>query len=108
VRLEKTRGPVRVNTSAGAVVGVDLAAAFLDATTGAGRVRLTMVEAPGRIGLRTGAGSIDLGLPPTDGGYRVDADAGKGKADVTVAANPAALRSVTADSGAGRIRIHPR
>jgi DUF4097 and DUF4098 domain-containing protein YvlB len=108
VRLDKTRGPVRVNTSAGAVVGVDLAASFLDATTSAGRVRVTMVEAPGRIGLRTGAGSIDLGLPPTEGGYRVDADAGNGKADVTVAENPAALRSVTADSGAGRIRIHPR
>ncbi len=108
VRLEKTRGPVRVTTSAGAVVGVDLAAAFLDATTGAGRVKVSMVEPPARIGLRTGAGSIDLALPPTDGGYRVAADAGRGKADVTVVQNPAALRAVTAGSGAGRITIHPR
>ncbi len=108
VRLDRTRGSVRVNTSAGNVDGVDLAASFLDATTGAGHVRLTMAEPPDRVGVRTGAGGIDVALPPAQGGYRVDADAGAGNVDVSVAQNPGGLRSVVADSGAGRIRIHPR
>ena len=42
VRLLGTRGPVRVSTSAGNVDGVDLVADFLDATTQAGRIRLSL------------------------------------------------------------------
>lgn len=108
VRLTRTRGPVRVKTSAGSVDGVDLVAAFLDATTGAGRIRLTLAEPPGRVGLRTGAGSIDLVLPPATGGYRVDADAGAGKVDVSVDQQPGSARAVTARSGSGSIRVSTR
>lgn len=108
VRLSRIRGPVKVNTSAGSVEGVDLVAEFLDATTGAGRIRLSMAEPPGRMGLRTGAGSIDVGLPAALGGYRVAADAGAGSVDVSVEQNPGASRAVIANSGAGRVRVHPR
>jgi len=108
VRLDRTRGPVKVTTSAGDVDGVDMVAAFVDATTGAGRVRLTLAEPPGRLGLRTGAGAIDVGLPAVSGGYRVEAKAGAGRVDVGVEQNPEAARIVTANSGAGRISIHPR
>lgn len=108
VRLTRTRGPVKVDTSAGNVDGVDLAAPFLDATTGAGRIRLSIVEAPGRLGLKTGAGSIDVGLPTTPGGYRVATDTGAGKVDVTVEQNEGGSRAIIASTGAGNIRIHPR
>ena len=108
VRLTRTRGPVKVGTSAGHVDGVDLAAPFLDATTGAGRIRLSIVEAPGRLGLKTGAGSIDVGLPTTPGGYRVATDTGAGKVDVTVEQNEGGSRAIIASTGAGNIRIHPR
>jgi hypothetical protein len=108
VRLTRTRGPVKVDTSAGNVDGVDLAAQFLDATTSAGRIRLSIAEPPGRLGLRTGAGSIDVGLPTTPGGYRVAAETGAGKADVTVEQNEGGSRAIIAKTGAGNIRIHPR
>jgi hypothetical protein len=108
VRLTRTRGPVKVETSAGNVDGVDLAAQFLDATTGAGRIRLSIAEAPGRLGLKTGAGNIDVGLPTTAGGYRVATDTGAGKVDVTVEQNEGGSRSIIASTGAGNIRIHPR
>lgn len=108
VRLTGTRGPVRVNTSAGNVDGVDLAASFLDATTSAGRIRLSLAEPPGRLGLRTGAGNIDLALPAAAGGYRVDADAGAGRVDVAVEENEGGSRTVVARSGAGNIAIRVR
>ena len=108
VRLGATRGPVTVTTSAGSVEGTDLVAAFLDAATGAGAIRLSMAEPPGRVGLRTGAGAIDLALPAAPGGYRVDAKAGAGKVDITVPSNAGGNRAVTATSGAGAISIHPR
>ena len=108
VRLTRTRGPVKVDTSAGNVEGVDLAPQFLDATTGAGRIRLSIAEAPGRLGLKTGAGSIDVGLPTTPGGYRVATETGAGKVDVTVEQNEGGSRAIVATTGAGNIRIHPR
>jgi len=108
VRLARTKGPVRVNTSAGDVDGVDLVAAFMDATTGAGRIRLSLAEPPGRIGLRSGAGNIDLALPAVEGGYRVDAEAGAGKVDVGVEQNSGGSRTVVARSGAGNIGVRVR
>ena len=108
VKLIRTRGPVKVDTSAGNVDGVDLAVQFLDATTGAGRIRLSVAEPPGRLGLKTGAGSIDVGLPTTPGGYRVATDTSAGKVDVTVEQNEGGSRAIIASTGAGNIRIHPR
>jgi hypothetical protein len=108
VRLIRTRGPVKVGTSAGNVDGVDIAAQFLDATTGAGRIRLSIAEAPGRLGLKTGAGSIDVGLPTTSGGYRVATETRSGKVDVAVENNEGGSRAIIATTGAGDIRIHPR
>ena len=108
VRLARTRGPVRVTTSAGNVDAEDVVAEFLDATTGAGRIRMSLTEPPGRLGLRTGAGNIDLALPTALGGYRVDADAGAGKVDIGVVNDPGGSRTVMARSGAGNIRIASR
>lgn len=106
VRLSGTRGPVRVDTSAGRVEGDDLVALYLDATTDAGPIRLSFVEPAGRVGLKTGAGNIDVALPAAPGGYRVAAEAGAGKVDVAVEQNPGGNRAVIANSGAGNIRIH--
>lgn len=108
VRLTGTKGPVRVETSAGRVEGVDIAAEYLDATTGAGSIRLSFTDPSGRIGLKTGAGNIDLTLPAVAGGYRVATDAGAGDVQVTVDQNPGGNRAVTATTGAGNIRIQPR
>ena len=108
VRLTRTKGPVRVNTSAGNVDGVDLVADFMDATTGAGRIRLSLAEPPGRLGLKTGAGNIDVGLPVAAGGYRVDADTGSGRVDIGVEQNEGGSRTITARSGAGNIGVRVR
>jgi hypothetical protein len=108
VRLTRTRGPVKVETTAGNVEGVDIAPQFLDATTSAGRIRLSVAEPPGRLGLKTGAGNIDVALPVTQGGYRVAADAGAGKADVSVEQDVGGSRSIIATTRAGNIRISSR
>lgn len=108
VRFTRTRGPLKVDTSAGHVEGVDIVAQFLDITTGAGRIRLAVAEPPGRLGLKTGAGNIDVSLPATEGGYRVAADAGAGRADISVEQNEGGSRAIIATTGAGNIRIRPR
>ncbi len=108
VRLAGTRGPVRVSTWAGDVDGVDLAVSYLDATTRGGRIRLSLAEPPGRLGLRTRAGNIDVALPAAEGGYRVDADAGAGRVDVGVEQNEGSSRTVMARSDAGTIAVRVR
>lgn len=108
IRLVRTRGPVQAVTSAGDIEGTDIAARFVDATTDAGRIRLSLSEPSQRMGLETGAGRIDLALPPAGGGYRVTAETGAGEVDVRVAQEPTAARVITASSRAGSIRILPR
>ncbi|MGI8983060.1 MAG: hypothetical protein ACR2HM_00765 [Acidimicrobiales bacterium] len=108
VRLVRTRGPVKVDTSAGNLEGVDIVAQYLDAATGAGRIRLSLAEPPGRLGLTTGAGSIDVALPAVEGGYRVAADAGRGKPDISVEQNEGGSRAIIAKTRSGTIRVHPR
>ena len=108
IRLDRTRGPVQANTSAGNIEGTDIVAQFVDATTDAGRIRLSLSEPSQRMGLETDAGGIDLALPPAPGGYRVTTDTGAGKVEVTVAQDPSAARAINAKTGAGNIRIHPR
>lgn len=108
IRLLGTRGPVRATTSAGNVDGVDLVAGFVDATTDAGRIRLSLAEPSARVDLRTDAGNIDLALPNAPGGYRVMTETGAGKVDVTVPQEATSARAVTAATAAGNISIHPR
>jgi len=108
VRLTGTQGPFRVTTDAGMVDGDDLVAMFLDVTTGAGNIRLSFAEPAGRLGLRSGAGNIDVALPAAEGGYRVAADARAGEVDVTVEENPGGNRAVIATSTAGNIRVRTR
>ena len=108
VRFDRTRGPIKATTSAGSIEGVDVVAGFIDATTDAGRIRLSLAEPSQRVGLRTDAGNIDLALPNVSGGYRVTTDTGAGKVDVDVPQDAAAVRAVTATTGAGNIRIRTR
>jgi len=108
VRLTATSGAVTLATSAGAIDGVDLKAPSIDATAGAGRIKLSLAEPAARVDLRTHAGSIDLALPVAPGGYRVTTQKGAGKADVSVAQDPTSARAVSARTGAGSIRIHSR
>jgi len=108
VRLTRDAGPVKVVTSAGSIDAVDLTSPSLDASTDAGRIRMSLAEPAARVDLRTHAGSIDLALPDAPGGYRVTTNKGAGKAKVTVAQDPTSPRAITARTGAGSIRIRPR
>ena len=108
IRLTRTRGPVRARTSAGNIDGADLVAGSLDASTDAGRIRISLAEPSPRVDLGTDAGNIDLALPVAPGGYRVATETGAGKVDVSVVEDPTSGRAVTARTGAGNIRIHPR
>ena len=105
VLLQGTRGPVRVDATAGRVEGEDLVAEYLDASTGAGVIRLTFAEPVGRVGLKSGAGDIDVALPAVSGGYRVAAEAGAGRVDVDVEQNAGGSRAVIVSSGSGDIRV---
>ena len=103
-----TEGPVRASTSGGSVDGDDLVAGFLDPSTDAGRIRVSLAEPSARGDLRTDAGNIDLALPAASGGYRITTETAAGEVDLGLAHEPGANRAVTATTGAGNIRIRIR
>lgn len=105
ISLEGTSGPVTARTAAGSIDGVDLAPPFIDASTAAGSIRLSLTKPPGRVDLATRAGGIDLVLPPDR--YRVEAESGAGKVDVGVVDDDTSSYTVRARTDAGSIRIRP-
>ena len=106
ISLARTSGPVTARTSAGSIEGVDLSPAFLDASTGAGRIRMSLEKPSARVDLRTGAGNIDVALPPDR--YRVETETDAGKIDVAVTVDATSPYVVRARTGAGGIRVRPR
>ena len=108
IRLTGTKGPVSAFTSTGNIDGDDLVAGFLDASTDAGRIRVSLAEPSARVDLRTDAGDIDLALPAAGGGYRITTETDAGEVDLALAHEPGANRAVTATTGAGDIRIRTR
>ena len=108
IRLTGTEGPVRAFTSTGNIDGDDLVAGFLDASTDAGRIRVSLAEPSARVALRTEAGDLDLALPAAGGGYRITTETDAGEGDLALAYEPGANRAVTATTGAGDIRIRTR
>jgi Putative adhesin len=105
VTLTGTAGSVVVETGAGSVRGTDLSTATVEATSGAGDVRLAFASPPANVRAESGAGGVTVVLPSGETPYRVDADSGAGSRSVEVRTSPAATALVYAHSGAGDVTV---
>jgi hypothetical protein len=106
ISLTGGSGPMTARTTAGAIRGVDLSPLYMDASTTAGAIRLSLARPSARVDLRTGAGAVEVTLPPDR--YRVETHAATGKADVGVVVDPTSPFAVRVTTTAGAIRIRPR
>lgn len=105
VTLTGTAGVVVVDAGAGNVRGVGLAGTSVDASSGAGEVRLAFVRPPSNVRAESGAGSVAVVLPDGETVYRVDADSGAGSRSVDVRTSATADALVYAHSGAGDVTV---
>ena len=105
LQLEALTGPLRADTGGGPLLGQDVAAATVDASTDGGSARIDFAAAPDTVRVSTGGGPAALALP--GGPYDLNAASDGGPQSVTIATDPAARRSVTVTSGGGSLDVGP-
>ena len=108
VRLTGGAGDVELRSSAGSVVLAEHGGGRVEAESSASDVRLSFAVAPDRVLAESSAGDVLVEVPVDSGRYRVAASSAIGDADVAVDRDPAAARSIDAQSNAGDVRVRYR
>ncbi|MQA16976.1 MAG: DUF4097 family beta strand repeat protein [Pseudonocardiaceae bacterium] len=100
-------GSVVLRTSSGGIRadGLDGDA---DARASSGDVTLEFDSAPSRVRAVASSGDVDIRLPGSGGGYRVQTETGSGDSTVDVVADPGSARLVEAATSSGDVTVEPR
>jgi len=108
VRLRDVSGQVLAQSSAGEVIGDELRAGYVRASSSAGDVRLSFAVSPRAVTAHSSAGDVVVQVPPDSTTYRVTAHTSAGSQSVSVRTSPDAASSITATSSAGDVRVEYR
>jgi len=95
-------GPAELHTGSGSIDGRGLSGDGVVATTGSGKVELTLDD-PGPVRAETSSGSVHVTVPA--GSYRIRTETGSGSADVRVPDDPDGEHLIDARTGSGSIVI---
>lgn len=105
LELAGLSGRVRAGTDNGDVTGEDLRSPWITTTTGTGDVSLSFDAAPDMVSAVVGTGDLEMEVPESSDGYRVDAATGTGELEVRMAQNPNAFRSILARVETGDVAL---
>jgi hypothetical protein len=105
VEVAGISGTLSMETSAGSVDAAGLTSTRVSAHSSAGDVQLAFAAAPQQVDATSSAGDITVLLPHAGVSYRVDVRSSAGSTDVKVPTDPAATRTIQADSSAGDVTV---
>ncbi len=106
IELTDVRGPLRVETGAGTIRADHLASRTVDASAGAGSVRLQFSAPPDLVKARAGTGSVDVELPADGTSYLVMDTEDGSPPKISVPTDPHSTHVIDASSGTGAARVH--
>jgi hypothetical protein len=98
-------GPLRIDTSGGALTAQGISAATASISTGGGLAQVTFAAAPHAVRLTTDGGPAMLRVP--GGPYALTANSDGGPELIGIATDPAAHPSIRIDSGGGPLQLEP-
>jgi Putative adhesin len=105
IEFDNVSGNVVAQSGDGGISGSQVSSKNFQATTGDGGIHVTWSVTPATVVATTGDGGIHLVVPQGSGPYRTSTHTGDGSAHVSVATDPTASPSITAESGDGSITI---
>lgn len=108
ITVRDSGGDLQLQSSAGDVTVRDANATTVDASSSGGDVRIELGNIPRRVAANSSAGDVEIILPPGETGYRVEADASDGEADVQVRTDPDSPNVIQASSSAGEVTVRYR
>ncbi|GAA3220098.1 DUF4097 family beta strand repeat-containing protein [Actinocorallia longicatena] len=104
IRLANTVGDLTLDNGSGNVRVTGSRSQRVHAVSGAGNVELGFTTAPSSITVKSGAGNIEVQVPPGQD-YAVENKIGAGNSSIDVGRDPAALRKILVESGAGDVLV---
>jgi hypothetical protein len=105
ITIDRVNGSVTAQTDTGPISGEGLAGTRTRAETSDGSITLRLTAAQD-VDAHTVTGPIELTVPPTDGGYRVQTKTNTGSTAVNIATNPSGTHSLVVNSEDGAITIN--
>jgi len=105
ILFENVSGDIVAHTGDGGIGGNSVRSKSVHASTGNGGVRIDWAVAPLAVVATTGDGRIALTVPQGGGPYRVSTHTGAGGVHVTVPIDPAAIATISAQTGNGGVVI---
>ena len=105
VHVEGTSSTLRVTASSGDVHVAGYRGGALVVETNSGDVHVSALRAPRRMRVDADSGDVHMAVP--DAVYSVLVDTGSGDRNVTVRQNPAAPRTIQANTSSGDVSIAP-
>jgi Toastrack DUF4097 len=105
IRVTDAAGPLMLHADGGSVTGSNLTGTRATITTGGGDVNLAYAVEPAAVAATTQGGGIDIMVPRSDSGYRVDAQANGGTSTIDVLDDPTSARTLELRSDGGDIRV---
>jgi hypothetical protein len=105
VEVNRVNGNLTLRSDNGSVNGHDLRSPGVEADSDNGRVELSFLVPPRAVTATSDNGSVEVLVPEGPTEYRVDADSDHGSVAVGVDPSPTSLRTITAQSDNGSVRV---
>ena len=105
IRVTGASGALVLHSDGGTVTGTNLTGTRTSVTTEGGGVTLAYAVEPAAIAATTQGGGIDIVVPHSEGGYRIDAQADGGTSTIDVLDDPTSTRTLELRSDGGDVRV---
>jgi hypothetical protein len=105
IELDDVSGNMELSNDNGRITGTRLASSVVNADTNNGAVELSFSAAPTSVIASSNNGSVEVGVPEVEGGYRVEMSTDNGDTDSTVLQNPESNRSIVASTDNGDLTV---
>lgn len=103
--LSSIAGSIQVNSDNGRISGTDLFGPIANVETDNGRIELHFSAEPDEVTADSDNGSIELVVPPVEGGYNVTTDTDNGNEAILVNDNPDSRRIIDVSTDNGNITV---
>lgn len=108
IEVHRIGTDLRLSSASGDVGAFDVAAATVAARSRSGNVEVTFARAPTGVEARSSSGNVLIEVPQGTEGYQVETKSSSGEELTKVRTDPAAPRTVRAESSSGDVSIDYR
>lgn len=105
IEANQMSGQLAMKSSSGSLEASDLTATSVTGEISSGSVDLIFTHAPSSVEVKSSSGDVTVLLPPGSESYKLDADTSSGDESANVKIDPAATRTIKAETSSGDVTV---